>query len=60
MASSYGRKVKDTALKDQLKCDNDDNDKMYFSLPKQKGRSNKLANSLKASASANRPNAKKH
>ena len=57
MAASYGRRVKDTALKAQLICDNDN---VYFSLPNQKPRSNRLAHSLKASIDSNRPNAKKH
>ena len=34
MAALYRRKVKVSALKTQLMCDNDDNDKVYYSLPK--------------------------
>ena len=60
MAASYRRKVKVSALKTQLMCDNDDNDKVYYSLPKQKGRSNKLAHSFSAAVSSNRANATKH
>ena len=59
MAAGYGRRVKDSALKAQLICDNA-SDNVYFSLPKQKPRSNKLAHSLQSSINANRPNAKKH
>jgi len=33
---------------------------VYYSLPKQKGRSNKLAHSFSAAVSSNRANAKKH
>ena len=39
MAASYERIVNDSALKPQIICDND---KVYYSLPKQKGRYNKL------------------
>ena len=59
MAASYGRRVKDSAMKAQMVCD-DTSDRVYFTLPKQKQRANKLAHSLQASVASNRPNAKKH
>ena len=58
MAASYRRKVNDSALKAQLMSGKGYNDKVYNSLPKQKGRSKKLAHSLSAAVSSNRPNAK--
>lgn len=59
MVAGYGRRVKDTALRAQLICDNE-SDNVYFSLPKQKPRANRQVHSLKASVDSNRPNAKKH
>ena len=58
--ASYGRWVKDTAMRSQIVVTDDDDGIMYHSLPKQKPQSNKLVHSLKDSIEKNRQNAKKH
>ena len=58
--ASYGRRVKDTAMRSQIVVTDDDDGIMYHSLPKQKPRSNKLVHSLKDSIEKNRQNAKYH
>ena len=52
--SSYGRRVKDTAL------NVNDNDSVYVAAPSRSQRSNRLAHDLQQSVIENRPNAKKH
>ena len=58
-AASYGRRVKDTALKSTMVV-TDEDETILHSLPKQKHRSNKLVHSLKSAVDNNRQNAKKH
>ena len=57
--ATYGRRVQDTALRSQLVCDGD-RDNVYFSLPKQKGKSNKMVHSLQKAIDENRGHARKH
>ena len=52
--SSYGRRVKDTAL------NVNDNNGVYVAKPSRRQRSNRLAHDLQQSVIENRPNAKKH
>ena len=52
--SSYGRRVKDTAL------NVNDSDSVYVAAPSRSQRSNRLAHDLQQSVIENRPNAKKH
>ena len=58
-SASYGRRVKDSALKSQMVLVEDD-DVIVHSLPQQKPRPNKMAHSLKEAVQKNRQNARKH
>ena len=60
-AARTGRRLEDQELgKRQIVLDENDDENVYFSLPKQKKRRKQQKHSLKDSVNENRPNPKKH
>ena len=60
-AARHGRRLKDQEPgKRQLVINENDEEELYFSLPKQKKRKTQQKHSLKESVDQNRPNPKKH
>ena len=60
-AARTGRRIQDQESgKRQIVLDENDDENVYFSLPKQKKRKTRQKHSLKNSVDENRPNPKKH
>ena len=60
-AARTGRRIQDQESgKRQIVLDENDDENVYFSLPKQKKRKTRQKHSLKNSVDENRPNSKKH
>ena len=60
-AARTGRRIQDQESgKRQIVLDENDDENVYFSLPKQKKRKTQQKHSLKNSVDENRPNPKKH